>query len=53
MRRRKSFAACLAAAPVPTAAEPFFHNLNASIELMPVMNLDDMRAGIEKALKNA
>jgi len=38
---------------IPLAAEPFFHNLNAAIEMTPVMNLDDMKAGVEKALKNA
>lgn len=37
---------------IPTAAEPFFMNLNASIELSPVMNLDDMKAGVEKAMKH-
>ncbi len=38
---------------IPTVAEPFFMNLNASIELSPVMNLDDLKAGIEKAMKQA
>ena len=38
---------------IPTAAEPFFRNLNASIELSPTMNLEDMKAGIEKAMKQA
>jgi hypothetical protein len=37
---------------IPTAAEPFFTNLNASIEMSPVMNLEDMKAGIEKAMKH-
>jgi hypothetical protein len=36
---------------IPTVAEPFFSNLNAAIELSPVMNLDDMKAGVEKAMK--
>ena len=36
---------------IPSAAEAFFENLNASIELMPVMNLDEMRAGVERAMK--
>jgi len=38
---------------IPTVAEPFFQNLNASIELTPVMNLEEMKVGIEKAMKNA
>ena len=37
---------------IPSAGEPFFLNLNASIELSPVMNLEDMRAGVEKAMKH-
>jgi len=37
---------------IPTIAEPFFMNLNAGIELTPVMNLADMKAGVEKAMKN-
>ena len=36
---------------IPTIAEPFFMNLNASIELSPVMNLAEMKAGVEKAMK--
>jgi hypothetical protein len=38
---------------IPTAAEPFFMNLNASIELTPAMNLEDMKAGVQKAMKDA
>jgi hypothetical protein len=37
---------------IPMSAEPFFTNLNADIELTPVMNLDDMKAGVEKAVKH-
>ena len=37
---------------IPTIAEAFFMNLNASIEMSPVMNLDEMKAGVEKAMKN-
>ncbi len=37
---------------IPSMAEPFFMNLNASIELSPAMNLEDMKAGIEKAMKH-
>jgi hypothetical protein len=38
-------------AMIPSAAEPFFMNLNASIEIQPVMNLADMKTGVEKAMK--
>jgi hypothetical protein len=37
---------------IPSIAEPFFMNLSASIELSPVMNLEDMKAGVEKAMKH-
>jgi hypothetical protein len=37
---------------ISSAAEPFFMNLNASIELCPAMTLEDMKAGVEKAMKN-
>ena len=36
---------------LPVAAEPFFENLNAEIVISPAMNLEDMRAGVEKAMK--
>ena len=36
---------------IPSLAEPFFMNLSASIELAPVMNLEEMRKGVEKAMK--
>lgn len=36
---------------LPIAVEPFFMNLNAGIEMSPAMNLDDMKAGVEKARK--
>jgi len=35
---------------IPSIAEPFFMNLNATIELTPVMNLEDLKAGLEKAM---
>jgi len=38
-------------ASVPSIAEPFFRNLNAEIELQPAMNAEDMRTGIERAMK--
>ncbi len=36
---------------MPTAAEPFFTDLGAGVDFSPVMNLEEMRAGIQKALK--
>ena len=36
---------------IPSIAEPFFTNLNASIALTPAMNLEEMRSGVEKANK--
>ena len=35
---------------IPSAAEPFFMNLKASIELTPAMDLADMKAGVQKAM---
>lgn len=37
---------------IPSAVEPFMQNLHASIELSPVMNLEDMKVGVEKAIKH-
>jgi hypothetical protein len=37
---------------IPSAAEPFFMNLHAAVELSPAMNLEDMKAGVEKAMKH-
>jgi hypothetical protein len=37
---------------IPTIAEPFFMNLGAGVDLAPVMNLEDMQVGIEKAMKH-
>lgn len=33
---------------MPTVAEPFFMNLCAGIDYYPVMNLDDLKAGLAK-----
>ena len=41
------------AVDIPSVAEPFFMNLNASIEITPAMDAADMKAGVEKAMKNA
>ena len=38
---------------MPLIAEPFFTNLHASIDWSPVMNLTDLKAGIEKVMKRA
>jgi hypothetical protein len=37
---------------IPAIVEPLFLELNASVELQPVMNLDELRTGLEKASKN-
>ncbi len=37
---------------MPVVTEPFFTNLNASIEMAPAMSLDDMRTGVEKMMKH-
>lgn len=36
---------------IPSIAEPLFQGLNAAIEFTPVMNADDLKAGLEKAAK--
>jgi hypothetical protein len=36
---------------IPSIAEPFFMNVNASVDMSPVMTPDDVRAGLEKAAK--
>ena len=33
---------------IPAITEPFFQNVNASVELSPVMNQDDLQAGMAK-----
>lgn len=35
-------------ADIPTVAEPFFMELDAKIEFIPVMNFDDVQAGLGK-----
>ena len=34
---------------VVEVVEPFFLNLNAAVELVPIMNADDLRKGLAKA----
>jgi hypothetical protein len=36
---------------IPSIAEPFFTNLQAEITLSPVMNVDEMRTGVDRALR--
>jgi hypothetical protein len=36
---------------IPPAAEPFFMGLDAKISFAPVMNADEMRAGVGKAME--
>ena len=38
---------------IPPAAEPFFMNLHAAVELTPAMNAEDLKAGVERTFKNA
>jgi hypothetical protein len=38
---------------IPPAAEPFFMGLGANITFAPVMNADEMRAGVGKAMEAA
>jgi hypothetical protein len=33
---------------IPAITEPFMQNANASVELLPVMNMDDLQAGMAK-----
>jgi len=36
---------------IPSVLEPLFLGLEASVELTPVMNVDDLKAGLEKAMR--
>lgn len=38
---------------IPSVAEPFFENMEAEVTLTPVMNADDLKAGLKKAGKSA
>ena len=38
-------------AEIPSIAEPFFMQLDAEITMSPVMSLEDMKVGVERAMK--
>jgi hypothetical protein len=38
-------------ASVPMLAEPFFMNMNAKVDFLPCMNVEDLKTGIERAMK--
>jgi hypothetical protein len=35
---------------IPVIAEPFFQQTGATVEITPVMNLDDLKSGLNKAM---
>ena len=37
------------ASEIAQISEPLFHELDASVEFVPVMNADDLRKALEKA----
>ena len=37
---------------IPAIVEPFFMGVNASVDITPVMNADDLRSGLQQASKN-
>lgn len=39
------------ASEIAQIAEPLFHELDAAVEFVPVMNADDLRTALEKARK--
>jgi hypothetical protein len=40
------------ASAIPAIVEPLFMDLDALVDLMPCMNLDDLQAGLAEAAKN-
>lgn len=38
---------------IPSAAEPFFINLGADVTLVPTMNVEEMQAGVARAMEAA
>ncbi|WP_205325549.1 hypothetical protein [Glycomyces sp. YM15] len=37
---------------IPTISEPLFEQLNAKVDMTPVMNIDDLTAGLKKLQNN-
>ena len=37
---------------IPSVAEPFFMTLDARVTFLPVMNLEEMKAGVERAMRH-
>ncbi len=37
---------------IPAVAEPFFMGFNAAVEITPVMNAEDLKAGLERISKS-
>jgi hypothetical protein len=40
------------ASQIPSIAEPMFMGMNVSLTMVPVMNADDLKKGLEEAAKN-
>lgn len=40
------------ASDIPSVAEPFFQDLGAKVTFLPVMNFDDVQAGLQKLGSN-
>jgi len=40
------------ASEIPSLAEPFFMEFNASVEFIPVMNADDLKKGLSQIAPN-
>jgi hypothetical protein len=40
------------ASDMPVIAEPFFREMGANVEFCPVMNADDLRAGLERIARS-
>lgn len=41
------------ASDIPSIAEPFFMELNATVEFMPVMNAEDLKKGLSRVAAGA